>query len=482
MGAKKKDKAAEKRNKAAVHIQCLVRKFMARVKCRRVASRTWLRSFDPRYEMYFFFNKNTGKSEWSVPKYMTMYTEADKAAGLAIGKIVRGFLGRTRARKEVYSQYTRYFDFDVKRFYWIKHATGTTFWKATPWLIRQEVPMPAEDQQLLKSYLRIQELESQLAAKDDEIKQIRKATYEELEPQVLEDRVKKASDLERSTHMDEWTIDELAAWFIELKIDHVIPFLYQNRVDGNLFVNLEDEDWSDMGIVSKFHQRKLQIIMKAYRTRYERKKARLIGDDDLMSEYAPSELSDKIANEDNDEDSEYDEEEEEEEEVIREEIVEIGMSEEEKQQEAIDKQNIQIEIVYEGNGMDYPIIGDIVRVAFTCRLIHNDKIVSSTRNAMGFRYIEVVLGVGMLCKGFDRALPKMSVGERSKISLTASYGYPLGLPPHIPPDCELMFEVTLAGFRPRPIWAKPLLQEPGLSEKPYIEEGEKIEFDDEEFL
>jgi len=35
------------------------------------------------------------------------------------------------------------------------------------------------------------------------------------------------------------------------------------------------------------------------------------------------------------------------------------------------------------------------------------------------------------------------------------------------PLLELMFEITLLGFRPRPVWVKPLLQEPGLSEKPY---------------
>jgi hypothetical protein len=67
--------------------------------------------------------------------------------------------------------------------------------------------------------------------------------------------------------MDMWTVDEVAAWFMELKMDHVIAFLYQNRVDGNLFINLSDEDWPDMGIVSRFHTRKLQIIMKAFRSR-----------------------------------------------------------------------------------------------------------------------------------------------------------------------------------------------------------------------
>ena len=45
-----------------------------------------------------------------------------------------------------------------------------------------------------------------------------------------------------------------------------------------------------------------------------------------------------------------------------------------------------------------------------------------------------------------------------------------GLFPHIPPDAELCFDLTLLGYRPRAIWAKPLIQEPGLSEEPYWED------------
>jgi hypothetical protein len=65
-------------------------------------------------------------------------------------------------------------------------------------------------------------------------------------------------------------------------------------------VNLDDDDWEDMGIINKFHVRKLQLIMKAYRIRYSRKKDKIEIDeeDDLLSEYSPSELSDIIRRED----------------------------------------------------------------------------------------------------------------------------------------------------------------------------------------
>lgn len=80
------------------------------------------------------------------------------------------------------------------------------------------------------------------------------------------------------------------------------------RVDGALFINLTDDEIPDLGIGNKFHLRKLQLILKSYRTRYRLKKERLAqkrGDDDeddLISEIAPSELSALIAAEDEEND------------------------------------------------------------------------------------------------------------------------------------------------------------------------------------
>lgn len=96
--------------------------------------------------------------------------------------------------------------------------------------------------------------------------------------------------------------------------------------------------------------------------------------------------------------------------------------------------------------------------------------VTSSKNAMMRQSVEFVLGVGQVIKGFDRAIPQMSIGERSKITVTPEYGYGTdGLFPHIPANASLMFDLTLLGFRVRAIWVKPLIQMPGLSEKPYHE-------------
>lgn len=83
-------------------------------------------------------------------------------------------------------------------------------------------------------------------------------------------------------------------------------------VDGNLFINLADDEWQDMGITNKFHARKLQLILRGYRQRHKRVRAGGFDeedddDEDDGSEYSPSELSAAIAAEGRD----YDEEDEE---------------------------------------------------------------------------------------------------------------------------------------------------------------------------
>ncbi len=75
---------------------------------------------------------------------------------------------------------------------------------------------------------------------------------------------------------------------------------YVHRVDGLLFINLSEDEWPDMGIVNRFHIRKLQLILKSYRIRYQRRKDKIQvdEDDDLLSEISPSELSGLLAAED----------------------------------------------------------------------------------------------------------------------------------------------------------------------------------------
>jgi FKBP-type peptidyl-prolyl cis-trans isomerase len=58
--------------------------------------------------------------------------------------------------------------------------------------------------------------------------------------------------------------------------------------------------------------------------------------------------------------------------------------------------------------------------------------VTSTKTGMQRQNVEFVIGVGMIIKGFDRAIPKMCTGERSKIRCTPTYAY----------GARLLFSVT----------------------------------------
>lgn len=465
----------EREDKALLIIQCAIRVFLAKVRATKQAKRVWQRVFDPTYKKYFWYQKLTKTSNWGLPKRVILFDKHDIKAAIKIEKVVRGFMGRMRVKRVATEYYSRFFDPKSSKFYWLDKATETTSYTVSSWLARQEIPLPPEDQLIYEAYQKIKDLEAQLKSKDQEIKDVRKKRFEELEPEVLLDKVSNAKVLKRSRNMDEWQVEELAAWFTELKMEQHIQFLFDNRVDGVLFVNLNDDDWADMGITSRFHTRKLQLAMKGYRHRYMKKKNRIEDDEDdeLISEYSPSEVSDIIHKENDEDDYEEDEEDDEFENQSQysEEDDMARLEEEAAQQAAVDQQNIVMQVLNQGDATNFPIIGDIVRVKYVCLINDSsgkEKVIMSTKNVLQRPWVEFVLGIEQVLLGFDRAIPQMSVGERTKMIFSPEYGYGKeGLPPHIPPNSTLIFDLTLLGFRPRTAWVKPLLQDENTKEKPY---------------
>ena len=45
----------------------IIRRFLAKCKVSKISRRTWQRVFDPRFKIYFFFNKLNGQSQWNLP-------------------------------------------------------------------------------------------------------------------------------------------------------------------------------------------------------------------------------------------------------------------------------------------------------------------------------------------------------------------------------------------------------------------------------
>ena len=116
------------------------------------------------------------------------------------------------------------------------------------------------------------------------------------------------------------------------------------------------------------------------------------------------------------------------------------------------------------------MIGDIVRVRSVTTLTDTGKVVMSTKHVLGRPWVEFVLGIDQSIKGVDRALPLMCIGERSHVTVSPEYSYGAdGLPPLIPPNASLTFDITLLGFRPRSLWVKPLIQDNSTKEKMELE-------------
>ncbi|RYH16566.1 FKBP-type peptidyl-prolyl cis-trans isomerase [archaeon] len=208
----------------------------------------------------------------------------------------------------------------------------------------------------------------------------------------------------------------------------------------------------------------------------------------------------------------------------------------------MDEENIHSEIIMRGDGINFPLPGDIVRVKYTIMLPdpedagdwgagafatiggevgdlgggmggmgvngglslvsaslggggstslagatspgrggtssrkgkgkQSGKVLMSTKNTLERPWVEFVLGIGQCIYGFDRALPLMSVGERTKFMFSPQYAYGSeGLFPHIPPNTPLIFDITLLEFRPRSNWVKPLIQDLTTTwEKPYFQD------------
>ena len=91
--------------------------------------------------------------------------------------------------------------------------------------------------------------------------------------------------------------------------------------------------------------------------------------------------------------------------------------------------------------------GDIVKVHYTGKLTNGEQFDSST----GREPLEFTVGAGQMIKGFDDAMPGMSVGEKKTVSISAENAYGekneeaiIEFPrENVPPDMPLEIGMTL---------------------------------------
>ncbi|PWW72444.1 peptidyl-prolyl cis-trans isomerase [Tuber magnatum] len=98
-------------------------------------------------------------------------------------------------------------------------------------------------------------------------------------------------------------------------------------------------------------------------------------------------------------------------------------------------------VIREGNGTCFPKKGDSVKMHYVGTLIDGTKFDSSRDRNDPF---ETRIGVGQVIRGWDEAVPQMSLGETAKLTISPDYGYGArGFPPVIPANATLIFEVEL---------------------------------------
>jgi peptidylprolyl isomerase len=92
-----------------------------------------------------------------------------------------------------------------------------------------------------------------------------------------------------------------------------------------------------------------------------------------------------------------------------------------------------------------PKPGDLVVVHYTGKLTTGRKFDSSRDRKEPFVF---PLGKGMVIKGWDEGVATMRVGGKRKLIVPPKLGYGAsGMPPVIPPNATLVFEVELLGIR-----------------------------------
>jgi peptidylprolyl isomerase len=98
----------------------------------------------------------------------------------------------------------------------------------------------------------------------------------------------------------------------------------------------------------------------------------------------------------------------------------------------------------EGDGPS-PQPGQMTKVHYTGTLENGTKFDSSFDRGEPY---EFKIGTGGVIQGWDEGIMTMKTGGKRKLIIPPNLGYGLqGMPPKIPPNATLLFEVELVGIR-----------------------------------
>jgi len=416
--------------KVAVKMQCMIRAKFARERIRDKCRDQFEQVFDNENGRYFFYNKKTGQSIWEKPAIMgteSMDTNYEWAA-TQLQKMYRKKLARKHLADMSKQWFEKAYDPDTKQFYYVRRMDNLTRWDKPPFIAKDDdADLGPDSKKFLDRDEEIKWLKEQLKEKEAMIKHTEKARFQDLDQKLRDERLLTAKEEPRGKQMDEWTMEEVVAWFESLGFPEYEPAIIEHKVDGLLLLNMEEQDWEELGVTSKLHARKIQVNMKKYQIRYENKQNKVgkegsssdedSGLSDLSISSDPSDLLEELMEgEEEDEDDEDAHMHQEEEEDI------LPPTEEELLEKKRDEENVSIEIIYPGDGKAHPKYGDVVQLHYTATVASTGKVIESSRK-MRHRPFEFVVGAGQVVRGWDVAIKKFSFGERSKVNVTAKYAY-----------------------------------------------------------
>ncbi|CAM9822157.1 unnamed protein product [Chrysoparadoxa australica] len=440
---------------------------LARNKFRAALERT----YDEEKGGYTYLNRITGTARFGPPRIFENEPFEPKE-GWAIRLIQGGIRSRNARRKALAMLdgiWLKEYDNTSDQWYYTNKLSGRTSW-TKPFLYgSHEPPVNEMDAIVLGKDVEIEKLKKQLEKKEKEARDAKRL----LEARIQAERVKLGeldvdSVAHRSKHMDEWSIEAVMNWFEEIGFKEYRDALKEHKVDGILLLHLLGEDWVHLGIRSPLHVRRIDVAMQKYRLRFQNRQAGGDDEDDDYSDVSASDTPSELLDEEElyGPDGSDDEQ--------NEELGEGELDKDELLERKLDEENITKEILFEGDGDERPLVGDVAKIHFTCTTL-DGHVVESSRKVRK-RAFEFVVGAGQVVKGLDRGITTMSFGERAKFTVTPEYGYgERGFPPNIPPSSALVFDVNLIRFWERPRWYKHLLQVTGpYDEKPYAKKQRDI--------
>lgn len=129
--------------------------------------------------------------------------------------------------------------------------------------------------------------------------------------------------------------------------------------------------------------------------------------------------------------------------------------------------------------------GDVVKVHYTGKLTNGEQFDSSTGTAP----LEFTVGAGQMIKGFDKAMPGMTVGEKKRINISPDEGYGqkkeeviIEFPKqNVPPDMQLeigmKLELTNENNQPFPVTVTDIKDEVIVLDANHTLAGKELVFD-----